>query len=66
MVSNTKLSPKSCSCRTCRRGKSTDGNKFMMRRDQRAYRHAANLLLRLWRNDGDDTPMAAPVGGYYD
>lgn len=59
---NTKATPKSCSCKTCRRGKASSAGKAMMRIDERAYRHASKIALTKGREDL--TP--APVGGYYD
>lgn len=66
MDSNTKQSPKSCSCSACRRGKGSRSGKQMMRLDQRSFRRYATMILLRWRDCGDDTPPAAPRGGHYD
>lgn len=65
MVTNTKSTPKSCSCGMCRRGKGTKTGKFYMRADERAFRRLAKVQLLRYGED-DDTPLAAPRGGYYD
>jgi hypothetical protein len=63
-MTNTKATPKSCSCQHCRRGKGSSAGRCAMRRDERAFRHAANVRLRLAGADAELLP--APRGGYYD
>lgn len=58
----TKMTPKSCSCGQCKRGKHSKAGKQMMKYDERAFRH--NQKIALNKSDGDYT--AAPVGNYYD
>lgn len=71
MHSNSKTSPKSCSCTQCRRGKGSEPGKHRMKLDERAFRHAANAQTRLFpclKGDLDDydTPSPAPKGNFYD
>jgi hypothetical protein len=61
---NSKATPKSCGCRQCRHSKRTNKGHFFMRADQRSYRQAARLQLRLISED-DDSPLPAPRGGRY-
>ncbi len=56
-----KETPKSCSCSACKRGKGTRSGKQLMRLDERAHRHAANLAARTEK----EVPVA-PKGNYYD
>jgi hypothetical protein len=63
MDTNTKQTPKSCSCRQCQWGKHCEGGKFMMKHDERAYRHNAKIQLA----KGDEVILTSgPVGNYYD
>lgn len=66
MVQNSKATPKSCSCRQCRRGKRSSGGKASMRSDERAYRRAFTMLLSRGVTEDDVTPPPAPSGTYYD
>lgn len=59
---STKQTPKSCSCRMCKLGKSCDASKFAMKYDERAFRHSQKIALN--HNKGGYSP--APHGGYYD
>lgn len=59
---NTKTTPKSCSCKSCKRGKATAGGHFYRNADERAYRHASKIALM----KGAEVISGAPVGGYYD
>lgn len=58
----TKATPKSCSCNTCKRGKSSTRGKSLMKIDERAYRHASKINLMKGRED----ILSAPIGNYYD
>jgi len=58
-----KATPKSCSCKSCRRGKASAAGKHMMKLDERAFRHAAKIKLAA----GNPEHIApAPAGGLYD
>ena len=57
-----KSTPKSCSCRSCKRGKATNAGHFYRKADERAYRHATKIALM----KGNATLPLAPTGGYYD
>jgi hypothetical protein len=59
---STKQTPKSCSCRSCKRGKHTRAGHLAMKKDERAFRHAQNAALKCGRGGYS----AAPVGNYYD
>lgn len=59
MFTNTKATPKSCSCRMCRRGKRSGGGQFWLRNEQRAHRQTARIMLLDWSEDAD-TPLLAP------
>jgi len=59
---STKATPKSCSCRACRRGKSSKSGKQMMKADERAFRHSQNAALKCGK--GGYSP--APIGNYFD
>lgn len=57
-----KLSPKSCSCEQCKRGKASKFGKYMMNRMDRAIRTA-------WRNQRlkeDPVVLPAPIGNRFD
>ena len=56
------MTPKSCSCGACKRGKHSKHGKQMVKYDERAFRH--NQKIALARSDGNYS--AAPVGNYYD
>lgn len=67
MQTNTKQTPKSCSCGQCRRGIHTPGGRFMRRADERAYRHNTKTVLHLLSKDLDEEIFnSAPIGNYYD
>lgn len=62
-MTNTKGTPKSCSCSHCIRGKHTASGHSLMKADERAYRHAAKIAL----NKQEDPIIAVgPKGNYYD
>lgn len=66
-MTNTKATPKSCSCSQCTRGKHTKGGHSMMKADERAYRHAAKISLTRLDQDYEVSVIAsAPKGNYYD
>jgi hypothetical protein len=57
-----KMSPKSCSCRQCKRGKGSKVAKVLMQTMERSIRTA-------WRNQRlqeDPVVTPAPVGNYFD
>lgn len=60
-MTNTKSTPKSCSCEQCKRGKH-GGAKDIVKADERAYRHAAKIALA----KGNAFIPLAPMGNYYD
>lgn len=63
-MTNTKGTPKSCSCSQCKRGKHTAGGRYMRRYDNRAYRHDSKVILNKLLEDAVlDT---GPIGNYYD
>jgi hypothetical protein len=63
-MTNTKGSPKSCSCTQCTRGKHSVVGHSMMKADERAYRHAAKISLKQL---GEDAVVSSgPIGNYYD
>jgi len=62
-MTNTKGTPKSCSCGQCSRGKHTAGGRFMRRDDEHAYRHAAKIALNKYEDPVIDV---GPKGNYYD
>lgn len=67
MFTNTKQAPKSCSCRQCQWGKHCEGGKFMMKHDERAYRHDAKIRLANMGSDLDKEIFnSGPIGNYYD
>lgn len=57
-----KATPKSCSCFSCKRGKTSTRGKYMLKTDERAYRHHSRIELMKGRED----IAPAPTGGYYD
>ena len=57
-----KMTPKSCSCRSCKRGKH-GGAKDAVKYDERAYRHNAKIALK---KGYGSTILPGPVGNYYD
>lgn len=63
-MTNTKGTLKSCSCGQCRRGKHTEGGRFIRRYDSRAYRHRAKVLLNKLLEDA--VLDSGPIGNYYD
>lgn len=66
MITNTKATPKSCSCKQCVFGKSSKTGNVKMKSDERAYRRNANKMLRQYINEDSDTPLPARKGNYYD
>lgn len=66
MQTNNKATPKSCSCRQCARGKASSAGEYLMKKDERAYRHHANGQLRRLTKEEEDTPVLSPRGNYYD
>lgn len=65
MDTNTKQTPKSCSCSCCRRGKHTPGGHVMRKYDNRAYRRAAKIQIKT--NELDNIVLdSGPIGNYYD
>jgi hypothetical protein len=67
METNTKQTPKSCSCNACRLGKHTEGGHFMRRYDNKAYRHDCNCRLKALGEDLDSEIFnSGPIGNYYD
>lgn len=69
---NTKQTPKSCSCRMCRWGKSRPGSKFMMKAHERSARHDVTRALHKLASqqvDDPDNPEVfhfIPTGHRYD
>ena len=64
-MTNTKGTPKSCSCQHCRRGKH-GGAKDIVKADERAYRHAAKISLANMDLEDGVVLASAPIGNYYD
>ena len=58
----TKATPKSCSCRACRRGKGSRLQKFLARCEERAFRRSVKQALR----KGEEPAQIAPYGDYRD
>jgi len=58
----TKQTPKSCSCRMCKRGKMTKAGNIRMKHDERSFRHSAKVAIK----KGIDFLGIAPKGNYYD
>jgi hypothetical protein len=63
MITNTKQTPKSCSCEQCRRGRASGCGNYMVKYDQRAYRHEAKIKLA---KEEDPVLLTGPIGNYYD
>lgn len=57
-----KMTPKSCGCRSCRRGKSTKSGKEVLKNAERAYRHNTKIAL----HKGHEDVGLVPYGGYTD
>lgn len=57
-----KMTPKSCGCTACRRGKGTKGGKAVLKSAERAYRHNAKIQLTKGREDVG----IVPYGSYTD
>lgn len=57
-----KMTPKSCSCTQCRRGKSIRAQKILMKKQERSFRHMTKAALR----KGSEDVMVAPYGNYTD
>ena len=58
----TKATPKSCSCRTCRRGKRTKTQKRLVELEERAFRRRVKIGLR----KGIEPDPSVPYGDYRD
>lgn len=56
------MTPKSCGCNSCRRGKGTKSGKEVLKKAERAYRHGTKIDLLKGREDVG----AAPYGSYTD
>lgn len=68
-----KLTPKSCSCTNCSRGKRSDGGHEMMKADERSLRHSQKnkLDFAVKHNYNIDSLEdlsidLVPIGNYYD
>lgn len=57
-----KMTPKSCGCRSCRRGKGSKYGKQVLKSAERTYRHSAKIALGKGRED----VASVPYGGYTD
>lgn len=57
-----KMTPKSCSCYACKRGKASDAQKFCMKKTERSFRHQQKIALK----QGKEEVSVAPHGGYTD
>lgn len=57
-----KMTPKSCSCPACRRGKGTKTQKFYMKKTERSFRHETKVALK----KGKEDVSIAPHGDYTD
>ena len=71
-----KVSPKSCSCQQCKRGKHSKGGHALKKADEHAVRHKVNSDLAKFRGkeynliivdelEELETPTV-PIGNYYD
>lgn len=68
-----KLSPKSCSCQQCTRGKHSPGGQIMLKADERSLRHSQKIKLDAavkysYNIDSleDLNIDVVPIGNYYD
>jgi hypothetical protein len=57
-----KMTPKSCSCKGCKAGRSSKSGQKQMKKEERAYRHMAKVKLA----KGDDNFLTVPYGSYTD
>lgn len=57
-----KMTPKSCSCTACRRGKSSNAQKVYMKKAERSFRHKNKIALK----KGSEEIQIAPYIGYTD
>lgn len=57
-----KMTPKSCGCNACRRGKSSKGGKSVLKTAERVYRHSSKIALA----KGKEDITVAPYGSYTD
>lgn len=57
-----KMTPKSCSCNACRRGKSNKSGKSILKSAERVYRHSSKIALA----KGKEDITIAPYSGYTD
>jgi hypothetical protein len=53
---------KSCSCYACKRGKSSQTQKVLMKKTERGFRHQQKIALK----KGSEDVGIAPYGGYTD
>lgn len=44
---NNKQTPKSCSCQSCKRAKHSEGGNFMLKKEERSFRHKQNQNLNM-------------------
>lgn len=66
METNTKQTPKSCSCESCHFGKHPEGGHFMRRYSNKAYRHNCSIMLRALGKELDSEIFnSGPIGSYY-
>lgn len=56
----TKATPKSCNCRQCKYGKRTNAGHYLMKKEERAFRHNTKIEL----NKGKEDFAPAPHGDY--
>lgn len=57
----SKETPKSCSCHGCKASKGCKGVQIIMKKEERAFRHARKIAL----NKHGDSYFIAPRGGRY-
>lgn len=57
-----KMTPKSCSCTACKRGKASKSQKLYMKKHERAFRHSNKIAL----NKGNEDFIIAPHSNYTD
>jgi hypothetical protein len=56
-----KQTPKSCSCQTCRLGKAKKKQKFLMKLNERGFRHQSKIALKTGK---EEEVGIAPYGSY--
>lgn len=57
-----KMTPKSCGCNSCRRGKSSKSGKAILKKAERGYRHGSKIAL----SKGSEDISSVPYSGYTD